>query len=134
LPKDTKANSVITYIITYPTGTTSGAVTTYPSGFQPRILVGFAPNLATPQLILSSPRYYAWWLDEFLGNFSLHSLPVPDIKENRIKNNVFGKVCPFKADHDFILCTLRNKRGLYQNLPINATEIPQLAKAHTFPN
>jgi hypothetical protein len=35
-----------------------------------RILVGFAPNLATPQLILSSPRYYAWWLDEFLGNFS----------------------------------------------------------------
>ncbi|SCN47632.1 hypothetical protein BAZMOX_464333_0 [methanotrophic endosymbiont of Bathymodiolus azoricus (Menez Gwen)] len=22
------------------------------------------------------------------------------------KNNVFGKVCPFKADHDFILCTL----------------------------
>jgi hypothetical protein len=34
---------------------------------------------------------------------------VPDIKENRIKNNVFGKVCPFKADHDFILCTLGNK-------------------------
>jgi putative transposase len=24
---------------------------------------------------------------------------IPDIKENRIKNNVFGKVCPFKADH-----------------------------------
>jgi hypothetical protein len=34
-------NSVITYIITYTTGTTSGAVTTYPSGVQPRILVGF---------------------------------------------------------------------------------------------
>jgi hypothetical protein len=31
-------------------------------------------------------------------------------------------VCPFKADHDFILCTLGNKGGLYQNLPINATE------------
>jgi transposase-like protein len=26
---------------------------------------------------------------------------ISDIKENRIKNNVFGKVCPFKADHDF---------------------------------
>jgi hypothetical protein len=36
----------------------------------------------------------------------------PDIKENRIKNNVFGKVCPFKADHDFILCTLGNKGGI----------------------
>ena len=37
---------------------------------------------------------------------------IPDIKENRIKNNVFGKVCPFKADHDFILCTLGNKGGI----------------------
>jgi hypothetical protein len=37
---------------------------------------------------------------------------VPDIKENRIKNNVFGKVCSFKADHNFILCTLGNKRGI----------------------
>jgi hypothetical protein len=27
---------------------------------------------------------------------------IPDIKENRIKNNVFGKVCPFKADYDFM--------------------------------
>jgi hypothetical protein len=34
------------------------------------------------------------------------------IKENRIKNNVFGKVCSFKADHNFILCTLGNKRGI----------------------
>jgi hypothetical protein len=31
-------------------------------------------------------------------------------------------VCPFKADHDFILCTLGNKGELSQNLPINATE------------
>jgi S1-C subfamily serine protease len=31
------------------------------------------PNLATPQLILSSPRYYAWWLDEFLGNFRFNN-------------------------------------------------------------
>jgi hypothetical protein len=38
------------------------------------------------------------------------------------KNDVFGKVCPFKADHDFILCTLGNKGELSQNLPINATE------------
>jgi putative transposase len=34
----------------------------------------------------------------------------------------FGKVCPFKADHDFILCTLGNKGELSQNLPRNATE------------
>ena len=40
---------------------------------------------------------------------------------DRTKNNVFGKVCPFKADHDFILCTLGNKGELSQNLPINAT-------------
>ena len=38
-------------------------------------------------------------------------------------------MCAFKADHDFILCTLENKGGLYQNLPISATEIPQLAYA-----
>jgi hypothetical protein len=31
-------------------------------------------------------------------------------------------VCPFKADHDFILCTLGNKGELSQNLPRNATE------------
>jgi hypothetical protein len=31
-----------------------------------------------------------------------------------LKNNVFGKVCPFKADHDFILCTLGNKGGLFR--------------------
>jgi hypothetical protein len=31
-------------------------------------------------------------------------------------------VCPLKADHDFILCTLGNKGELSQNLPINATE------------
>jgi hypothetical protein len=31
-------------------------------------------------------------------------------------------VCPFKADHDFILCTLGNKGELSQNLTINATE------------
>jgi hypothetical protein len=31
-------------------------------------------------------------------------------------------VCPFKADHDFILCTLGNKGELSQNLPINAIE------------
>jgi hypothetical protein len=35
-------------------------------------------------------------------------------------------VCPFKADHDFILCTLGNKGELSQNLPGGATEIPQL--------
>jgi hypothetical protein len=51
---------------------------------------------------------------------------IPDIKENRIKNNVFGKVYPFKADHDFILCTLGNKGELSQNLPGGATESPQL--------
>jgi hypothetical protein len=28
---------------------------------------------------------------------------IPDIKENRIKNNVLGKMSPFKTDHDFIL-------------------------------
>jgi hypothetical protein len=39
-----------------------------------------------------------------------------------ITGGVFGKVCPFKADHDFILCTLGNKGELSQNLPINATE------------
>ena len=38
-----------------------------------------------------------------------------DIKENRIKNNVFGEVCTFKADHDFILYTLGNKGELSQN-------------------
>ena len=38
-------------------------------------------------------------------------------------------MCPFKADHDFILCTLGNKGELSQNLPTNATEIPQLACA-----
>jgi hypothetical protein len=42
-------------------------------------------------------------------------------RRQAIWGNVFGKVCPFKADHDFILCTLENKGGLYQNLPINAT-------------
>jgi hypothetical protein len=47
--------------------------------------------------------------------------------ENRIKNNVFGKVCPFKADHDFILCTLGNKGELSQNLLGNATEPDSLA-------
>jgi len=31
------------------------------------------------------------------------------------------KVCTFKADHDFILCTLGNKGELSQNLPENAT-------------
>jgi hypothetical protein len=51
---------------------------------------------------------------------------LPDIKENRIKNNVFGKVCTFKADHDFILCTLGNKGELSQNLPRNATEPARL--------
>jgi hypothetical protein len=45
----------------------------------------------------------------------------------RIKNNVFGKVCPFKADHDFILYTLGNKGELSQNLPMNATEIVGLS-------
>jgi hypothetical protein len=52
---------------------------------------------------------------------------IPDIKETRIKNNVFGKVCPFKADHDFILCTLGNKGKLSQNLLGNATEPDSLA-------
>ena len=31
-------------------------------------------------------------------------------------------MCPFKADHDFILCTLGNKGELYQNPPKTATE------------
>lgn len=31
----------------------------------------FALNKATPQKILSSPCCFAWWLDEFLGNFIL---------------------------------------------------------------
>jgi hypothetical protein len=28
---------------------------------------------------------------------------IPDIKENRIKNNVLGKMSPFKTDHNLIL-------------------------------
>jgi hypothetical protein len=39
-----------------------------------------------------------------------------------LANIVFGKVYPFKADHDFILCTLGNKGELSQNLPGGATE------------
>jgi hypothetical protein len=26
-------------------------------------------------------------------------------------NNVFGKVCPFKAEHEFMLCTVGNNEG-----------------------
>jgi hypothetical protein len=36
-----------------------------------RILIGFAPNLATPRKIHWWPYCFAWWLDNFLGNFSL---------------------------------------------------------------
>ena len=58
----------------------------------------------------------------FTGSCDRTGRTIYDIKENRIKNNVFGKVCPFKADHDFILCTLVNKGELSQKLPINATQ------------
>ena len=34
------------------------------------ILIGFAPNPANPQKILWWLCCYAWWPDEFLGNFS----------------------------------------------------------------
>jgi hypothetical protein len=37
-------------------------------------------------------------------------------------------VGPFKADHDFILCTLGKKGELYQNLPINPKVIKKLGK------
>jgi hypothetical protein len=39
-----------------------------------RILIEFAPNLANPLKIRWWPYYYAWWLDDFLGNFSLSNL------------------------------------------------------------
>jgi len=35
------------------------------------ILIGFAPNPANPRKILWWLYCYAWWPDEFLGNFSL---------------------------------------------------------------
>ncbi|OYV22465.1 MAG: hypothetical protein CG442_1168 [Methylococcaceae bacterium NSO1] len=34
------------------------------------ILIGFAPNPANPRKILWWLCCYAWWPDEFLGNFS----------------------------------------------------------------
>jgi hypothetical protein len=34
------------------------------------ILIGFAPNPAIPRKILWWLCCYAWWPDEFLGNFS----------------------------------------------------------------
>jgi hypothetical protein len=46
-----------------------------------------------------------------------------DICQVKYLNNIIEQDhCPFKADHDFILCTLGNKGELSQNLPINATE------------
>ncbi|SCN46794.1 hypothetical protein BAZMOX_292994_1 [methanotrophic endosymbiont of Bathymodiolus azoricus (Menez Gwen)] len=38
-------------------------------------------------------------------------------------------MCAFKADHDLFYAHWEIKGGLYQNLPINATAIPQLAYA-----
>ncbi|MFI3179484.1 MAG: hypothetical protein QX188_08010, partial [Methylococcaceae bacterium] len=35
-----------------------------------RILIGFAPNPANPRKIRWWLYCYAWWLDDFLGNFS----------------------------------------------------------------
>ena len=35
-----------------------------------KILIGFAPNPANPRKIRWWPCCYAWWPDEFLGNFS----------------------------------------------------------------
>jgi hypothetical protein len=38
------------------------------------ILIGFAPNPANPRKTRWWLCYYAWWPDEFLGNFSYSSI------------------------------------------------------------
>ena len=40
-----------------------------------KILIGFAPNPANPRKIRWWPCCYAWWPDEFLGNFSKAAKP-----------------------------------------------------------
>ena len=69
--------------------------------------------------------FYAHW--ETKGGL-YQNLP---INATEIPQLAFGcdRTCPFKADHDLILCTLGKKAELSQNLPGNATGAPQLTYA-----
>jgi hypothetical protein len=59
-----------------------------------RILIGFAPNPANPRKIRWWLYCYAWWLDDFLGNFSIS---IDDIKNAR---NEFDSSIPFDVKGD----------------------------------